>query len=172
MQKATVLSQNTITPRPTIRCAIHSDLSNLVHDEALWQEIQTYDMDVVTETFARRNPEYADQAKVLEMECKRFMYLTVLAPNFELAPTKPIDELWHMFILFTKEYTDYCEHFNGRYVHHKPLGVKDHSIVFKRTQQIVTAVFDKFDNIDLWFLPMPATSCCSSCDPELIPDAA
>ena len=31
-----------------------------------------------------------------------------------------LDEMWHTFILFTKEYTDYClEHF-GHYIHHAP----------------------------------------------------
>ena len=171
MQQAQAIAQNTIPPKAVSRFAIHPDLSNLVHDEFLWQEIQGYDLGVVTETFKRRNPEFADQAEILEMECKRFMYLTAIAPNFELAPTKPIDEYWHMFILFTREYTDYCRQFNGSYVHHKPLGADDHSAVFQRTQRIVTELFGTFENHELWFLPMPATSCCSERDPELIPRA-
>jgi hypothetical protein len=34
--------------------------------------------------------------------------------------TSIIDELWHEFILFTKEYTDFCNLFFGRYLHHRP----------------------------------------------------
>ena len=31
-----------------------------------------------------------------------------------------IDETWHVFVLFTKEYTDFCNEYCGGYVHHAP----------------------------------------------------
>lgn len=146
---------------------IAPDLSNLEHDDDVWTAIMNYDLNVVTETFARRNPQYAENAKTLEMECRRFMYLAVIVPNFELAPTKPIDEYWHTFILFTREYDTFCRMFSGRYVHHKPLGAADHSAVFARTQKIVTRLFgSEFKNSGFWFLPAPATSCCSAKEAE------
>lgn len=151
------------TPLPKIRRPdVAADLSNLNHDYDVWNAIRDYDLAVVTDTFARRNPQYADQAATIEMECRRFMYLTVIVPNFELAPTKPIDEYWHTFILFTQQYHAFCQTMSGRYIHHKPLGAADHSAVFARTQKIVVALFGMFKNRELWFLPAPATSCCSA----------
>lgn len=31
-----------------------------------------------------------------------------------------IDEMWHNFVLFTKEYFEFCHQFFGRYMHHAP----------------------------------------------------
>lgn len=31
-----------------------------------------------------------------------------------------IDEMWHTFILFTREYSAFCERNFGRYIHHAP----------------------------------------------------
>jgi hypothetical protein len=34
--------------------------------------------------------------------------------------TKLIDEMWHTFILFTKDYFNFCEQYFGYYLHHYP----------------------------------------------------
>ncbi len=34
--------------------------------------------------------------------------------------TKLIDEMWHTFILFTKDYQDFCDRYIGYYLHHRP----------------------------------------------------
>lgn len=31
-----------------------------------------------------------------------------------------IDEMWHNFVLFTREYVEFCSRFFGRYMHHAP----------------------------------------------------
>ncbi|MDD5267693.1 MAG: hypothetical protein PHO08_11275 [Methylococcales bacterium] len=36
------------------------------------------------------------------------------------SPTKIVDTAWHEFILHTKEYTEYCTNFFGKYIHHTP----------------------------------------------------
>jgi hypothetical protein len=35
-------------------------------------------------------------------------------------PIVVIDEMWHNFVLFTKEYTEFCTRFFGHYLHHAP----------------------------------------------------
>lgn len=139
-----------------------ADLSQ--HNPDLWKQIMEYDLSIVTATFAHRNPEFRDQAEVLEKECRRFLYLAAVVPHLEHAPTKPIDEYWHTFILFTREYTNFCEKVIGKYLHHKPLGAADHQAVFDRTQQMITGLFGNFKNSEFWMMPAPATSCCSALD--------
>ena len=135
------------------------------HNRALLKKIMGYDLSLVTKTFAHRNPEYRDQANVLEKECKRFLYLAAIIPQLEHAPTKPIDEYWHTFILFTREYTKFCQDVIGAYVHHKPLGAADHQAVFDRTQNMITDLFGAtFTDREIWMMPAPATSCCSARD--------
>lgn len=31
-----------------------------------------------------------------------------------------IDDMWHEFILFTQDYTNFCKHYFGEYLHHLP----------------------------------------------------
>ena len=37
-----------------------------------------------------------------------------------LRSMREIDEMWHEFILFTREYMAFCEQYFGAYVHHMP----------------------------------------------------
>src|SRR5215510_12354610 len=32
-----------------------------------------------------------------------------------------IDDMWHTFILFTRDYTDFCTRHFGQYIHHQPV---------------------------------------------------
>lgn len=43
--------------------------------------------------------------------------------NFQAAiheEMKEIDDMWHTFLLFTKDYMDFCEHYFGHFIHHSP----------------------------------------------------
>lgn len=152
-----------------IRPSVRTDLTDLVHDRKLWQKILAYDLSIVTKTFKERNKKYSNIACELELECKRFLYLAAIAPNLSIAPTKPIDEYWHQFIMFTTEYQNFCAVTSGYFVHHNPLGGPDHQTIFTRTQDMVTKLFKKFANIDLWFQPIPATSCKTNCAVPMVP---
>jgi hypothetical protein len=33
---------------------------------------------------------------------------------------KSIDQMWHIFLLYTKDYMDFCERYFGEYLHHLP----------------------------------------------------
>lgn len=38
---------------------------------------------------------------------------------------KEIDDMWHTFILFTKNYADFCDKFFGEFIHHQPMSEED-----------------------------------------------
>lgn len=38
-------------------------------------------------------------------------------------PSQVVDDLWHEFILYTKNYQTFCQHAFGRYMHHTPTAV-------------------------------------------------
>ena len=53
-------------------------------------------------------------------ELKKYVSLIRFSGK-RLAMTSPtIDEVWHQFILFTREYHSFCETFYGEYLHHSP----------------------------------------------------
>jgi hypothetical protein len=85
-----------------------------------------------------------DGAEELFEDTKRFLYLcgTVSEP---LAPSAPIDECWHHFILFTREYAAFCNRYFGRFLHHVPKTAaetaKSDGTVGRRTVELARARF-------------------------------
>jgi hypothetical protein len=41
-------------------------------------------------------------------------------PDLVLAPSRALDAGWHVFILDTAAYAEFCERVGGRFVHHRP----------------------------------------------------
>lgn len=81
----------------------------------------------VIDRFLEQHPLPRDEAEDLFVETLRWLWLCAHA---EVDPRAPdvfiddsmalLDEMWHTFLLFTREYTSYCDEFLGGYVHHAP----------------------------------------------------
>ena len=54
-----------------------------------------------------------------ELELKRFFCLSAIMKYVPMYNEK-VDAIWHEMILFTKDYADFCEQFNGAMIHHTP----------------------------------------------------
>ena len=76
------------------------------------------------------------EANALFTETKRWLWFcahtTELTRKGEKVPAPSIgyslvlmDEMWHTFILFTKEYSEYCHSNFGFYIHHSPTTKKE-----------------------------------------------
>ena len=65
--------------------------------------------------------ETPEEAQVLFTEVKRYIILAFLdeTMHWEMYSLR-IDEVWHQFVLFTREYIDFSTRFFGRYIHHTP----------------------------------------------------
>jgi len=64
-----------------------------------------------------------DEARLLFDDVKRWLWLNSQV-DWELTFVGPlgiIDEMFHLFILFTDEYSKYCKDVYGDYVHHIPI---------------------------------------------------
>jgi hypothetical protein len=59
-------------------------------------------------------------AELIFADTLRFMYLCQLPGIFIPDHLLIIDEMWHNFILFTREYQKYCQTHFRRYFHHLP----------------------------------------------------
>jgi hypothetical protein len=74
--------------------------------------------------------ETAEEGETLFAEVKRFLVLghvdkTKIWDMYSLR----VDEVWHQFILFTKQYTDFCQRFFGRYIPHSPSNAPESQIM-------------------------------------------
>jgi len=54
-----------------------------------------------------------------------------------------IDDMWHSFLLFTKDYTDFCHQYFGGFIHHTPTTEAEKAKRRNNQQEI-----DKFINQD------------------------
>lgn len=74
-----------------------------------------------------------------------------------LQSMREIDEMWHEFILFTKDYSDFCQQYFGEYMHHMP-NVFDNMPISreKETEEIeklLPYIYDNLgeDTMRIWF---------------------
>lgn len=64
----------------------------------------------------------AEEADALFLEVKRYLVMThACLPRWGVPSNScRIDEVWHNFVLFTREYAAYCQQYFGRFMNHAP----------------------------------------------------
>jgi hypothetical protein len=88
---------------------------------------------------------------------KQFMLVATIMPGRKV--TSPdIDAMWHTFLLFTKEYRQFCNDYLGMFVEHEPFE-SGAPWAYDRTREKALALFGPLDD-RLW--PVLAKADCSS----------
>jgi hypothetical protein len=98
------------------------DPSTITLDEAL-----AYQNDLIPLRFLDDWDVSLDEARLLFDDVKRWLWLNSQT-GWELTfvgPVSIIDEMFHMFILFTHQYRKYCDDVFGEYVDHIPMTATD-----------------------------------------------
>lgn len=75
----------------------------------------------VVSKYARDNNLSLGEAEQHMQELARFLAVCAAFPG-QNAPSRVLDEAWHSFVLFTREYHEYCVATFGRFIHHAPTG--------------------------------------------------
>lgn len=94
----------------------------------------------VIEKFQRDYPHLSNQAEDVFVELMKYLWLSQKQRrdlqanpqernfNFLLAiydDMIPVDDMWHCFILNTREYEKFCHHYFGKFLHHIPDAMED-----------------------------------------------
>jgi hypothetical protein len=95
-------------------------------------QLKQYQSDGVIRKFRDEWSVSEPEAKVIFDETKKFLFLAHHAQqqciSFEIDESiLIIDKMWHTFILFTSEYSEFCNRFFGRMLHHVPF-CRDHLV--------------------------------------------
>lgn len=64
-----------------------------------------------------------DDMVMLERELKRYLILCMMKENVDISVdmySEDVDNLWHSFILFTKDYAYFCNKYAQHFIHHVP----------------------------------------------------
>jgi hypothetical protein len=89
-----------------------------------------YTNEEITHKFTSHWRVSGNEADELFTETKRMLWvmagMTRRRQRFTVdVPLRILDEMWHTFVLFTREYHAYCQRVFGRYIHHTPRTMAD-----------------------------------------------
>ena len=89
--------------------------SNVILAHAL-----SFPMDHILDRYVKDTNVTPEVARQHELELKRFLALGALNPSKSYGMAGPVDELWHLFITYTREYARFCQDVAGHFIHHVP----------------------------------------------------
>lgn len=72
----------------------------------------------LTDRIAVDHPEHAGHADQIMEQALAFLAACAARPG--LAPSETVDIGWHTFILYTREYAEFCQRVADRFIHHAP----------------------------------------------------
>ena len=99
---------------------VRNELSLSIEELEMLRRIEAHDLWFVEERLIRKGRVSAENVEEAVFEFKRYMALVGLGYR-GLAMLRPdVDEVWHAFILFTREYSAFCQEAFGTFVHHVP----------------------------------------------------
>lgn len=84
-----------------------------------FSNIIKYDLSKITGYFSNKESIDIEKSILIEIEMKKYLYL-IVKNKTEYGMTGLVDSYWHTFLLFTKEYHDFCNFLGSTYIHHTP----------------------------------------------------
>jgi hypothetical protein len=120
-------------------------------------EIMAYQNGRLIERYAKDYSVPPETAQQCFTALKQFLYLCAVTPGYKVTSDR-IDSMWHTFLLFTKNYDEFCSHYLGRFVNHEPF----ESPAPEAYLETRARALQLFGKIDEEFWPMDAKPSCSS----------
>jgi hypothetical protein len=91
------------------------------------------------------------------IELKRFLVVCAVKSGYKVT-SQPIDSMWHTFLLFTKQYKEFCEEYLGRFINHEPFEEARPEVYYETK----SFAYSFFGDINEEFWPIQAKMPCSS----------
>lgn len=130
-----------------------------------------YKNNVLLERFGHKHPEYAQQADLIFQDLLRFLWLgehhSQAKKNFPQDETLQftplileemylIDEMWHEFILMTRDYEAFCHHHFGKFIHHEinpNRQVENREHIYQEIEHYLSYIYDHLGEhvLKRWF---------------------
>jgi hypothetical protein len=123
-----------------------------------WSMIMAQDCPPFVRKFSARTGLTLDEGTLLWGELVKFLLFCAFTPNC-LSPSLVVDELWHDFLIDTREYRKFCQTMTGRFIDHVPLE-NPNPDAYQNSLRLIEASFGYRDHR---FWPS-STSAASGCD--------
>jgi len=95
-----------------------------IQSETAWETVHSYEHKNLLLRIMRKCEVSESQAEELFTDLKRFLFVCGQQGRSSFVPTRSIDKAWHEFLMYTKDYDEFCAKYFGRKVHHNPNELK------------------------------------------------
>jgi hypothetical protein len=108
-------------------------------------------------------------ARSHERELKRYLAMCLADPEAAYGMFGPVDEFWHTWILFTREWCEFSVAVAGRYIHHRPTTREERQAAagepggYQRFLADYPAYFGVEPAGEFWPRPQPVHTCGNCC---------
>ena len=90
-------------------------------------------IDIVIAKFKEKHKNLTDADIELVIKgLKNYFYISSRSSDIIILPSIVLDDLWHEFILYSKEYNSFCNEAFGRFLHHSPNDTKSFDVDMAR----------------------------------------
>jgi hypothetical protein len=89
---------------------------------AIYEPVLRFEAPYLIEKLVKdRIVDTAEEGEALFAEAKKFLILSHSDTDVSWGMySARVDETWHQFVLFTRQYVDFCHRYFGEYLHHNP----------------------------------------------------
>jgi hypothetical protein len=122
-------------------------------------EILAYENDRLVKRYAMDHGATLDQSRRCFKALKEFLIVCAVKPGYKVT-SDPVDQMWHTFLLFTKDYQQFCEQNLGMFINHEPFENAAPQ-AYLETRSFVENYFGHIDE-QLWSVDAKA-DCSSGC---------
>ena len=116
-KRGTQMTKRANTRRPPLGVML-SDVTP--RQLARLKALERYDISFVEDRLARDGGCHSTSIADAVLGFKRYMALAALGFRGLPVPSPEVDDVWHAFLLFTREYSAFCRDAVGFFVHHTP----------------------------------------------------
>ena len=131
--------------------------------------VLAYENEAVIVRIAHEEKITKPEAEVIFKDTLRFLWLGHQA-KMAICPTKQIDAGWHIFLLFTQDYREFCQAFFGEFIDHHPRRPEDEpdgGAMARKSRALAEEILVGHAGVTLsgnWEYPLAATGdCCGNC---------
>lgn len=141
-----------VSEAPTGTELVYKDLI----DEQLWERLVSR---IVKDEHMER-----PLAERVMNEALGFLQLCSKEPDNSYGPSETVDIGWHTFILYTREYAEFCNRVAGHFIHHAPTDVPGMDYTAEKSGKDTMQAMLAYGPVDemLWVHAADCNDSCSS----------
>ena len=118
-----------------------------------------WEHDLIVDRYARTFDETREDSLACFEAWKQFIVITALRGAGNTVPSRPIDEMWHTALVFTRAYREFCSAYVGCFVDHNP---QEHSNP-AGYEATCRAAAEMFGDLDPRYWPADGACCGGDC---------